>query len=331
MHSYARITAQGAYVPEKILTNDDLEQMVETNDEWITSRTGIKRRHISEDNEYATDLAFKAVKNLETRYGKDLSDVDLIIVCTMSPEFNTPSVASHLQARLGISNCGTFDLNAACAGFTYGLLVANAMITSGMNRKVLVVASETLSKITDYSDRATCILFGDAAATFLVERDETNPSFITSYMDSEGERGGALYCSNLSNEIFDKPIESQDKIVQNGREVYKWAVSRVPKSFQLLLEKANLETPDIDWFVPHSANLRMLQAICKRLNLDEGKLLQSVTNYGNTSSATIPLAIDLAVKDGKLKQDQNLLLYGFGGGLTQAGTIIKWNPDDIKS
>lgn len=199
--SYARITAIGSYVPNQIMTNHDLEKLVETNDEWIVQRTGIKERRIAAQTESTSDLAYQAAMNLKLRYNKEFQDVDMIIICTMSPDFKTPSTASLVQAKLGIKHAGTIDLNAACAGFTYGLHLANGLISSGLHKKILVIGAETLSKITDYADRNTCILFGDGSGAVLVERDEVQSDFISFYLNSEGEKGSSLYCSNLSNQL----------------------------------------------------------------------------------------------------------------------------------
>ncbi|MGL6103458.1 MAG: beta-ketoacyl-ACP synthase 3, partial [Exiguobacterium acetylicum] len=217
--SRARITAIGSYVPNRIMTNHDLEKLVETNDEWILQRTGIKERRIADQNESTSDLAYQAAMNLKQRYNKDFQDVDMIILCTMTPDFTTPSTASLVQAKLGIKNAGAIDLNAACAGFTYGLHLANGLISSGLHKKILVIGAETLSKITDYADRNTCILFGDGSGAVLVERDEVQSDFISFYVNSEGEKGSSLYCSNLSNQLFENLIIHNNKIVQNGREV----------------------------------------------------------------------------------------------------------------
>ncbi|MEH7081012.1 ketoacyl-ACP synthase III, partial [Bacillus velezensis] len=262
--SKARITALGSYVPEKKLTNYDLEKIVDTNDEWIVKRTGIKERRIADQDEFTSDVSYMAVKNLMERYDQTVEDVDMIIVCTLTPDFNTPSVASLIQAKLGIKNAGAIDVNAACAGFTYGLYIANGLVTSGLNKKILVVGAETLSKITDYEDRTTCILFGDGAGAVLVEYDEENPSFISSHIGSEGDKGKHLYCTNLSNQMFEEELINSHKIVQNGREVYKWAVTSVPKGMDKVVENANASLNEVDWFVPHSANLRMIESICER-------------------------------------------------------------------
>ncbi len=290
IESKARITAIGAYVPEKKLTNFDLEIMVETNDEWIVKRTGIKERRIAHEKEFTSDIACMSVRNLMERYDKSVEDVDMIIVCTITPDFKTPSVASLVQAKLGIKHAGAIDLNAACAGFTYGLHVANGLITSGLHKKILVIGAETLSKVTDYTDRTTCILFGDGGGAVLVEYDEVQPSFLSYYLMSEGEKGNHLYCSDLSNHIFEEKINHSGKIVQNGREVYKWAVSTVPTGMQMVMEKASVSLNEVDWFVPHSANLRMIESICEKIEFPIEKTLYSLVDYGNTSSATIFIA-----------------------------------------
>ncbi|MER2058413.1 MAG: ketoacyl-ACP synthase III [Niallia sp.] len=322
--SKARITAIGSYVPERILTNNDLEKMVDTNDEWIVKRTGIKERRIASEKEFTSDLSYKAVLNLMERYDKTVDDVDLIIVCTMTPDYTTPSVASNLQAKLGIKNTGAIDLNAACAGFAYGLNVANGMITSGLNKKILVVGAETLSKITDFTDRTTCILFGDGAGALLVEYDENQPSFISSHIGSEGEGGQHLYCTNLATQMNNIDLLGNGCIVQNGREVYKWAIKTVTNGMKIVAEKGGINLDKVDWFVPHSANLRMLESICEKSNFPMEQTLYSLIHYGNTSAATIPLSLDIGVKEGKLKAGDHVLLYGFGGGLAHAGLLIRW-------
>ena len=323
--SKARITAIGSYVPEKRLTNKDLEKMVETNDEWIVKRTGIKERRIAHEEEFTSDIGYKAVKDLMERYDKSVEDVDMIIVCTFTSDFNTPSVASLVQAKLGIKNTGAIDLNAACAGFTYGLHVANGLVTSGLNKKVLVIGADTLSKLMDYEDRATCILFGDGGGAVLVEYDEKQPSFISSHLYSEGEGGKHLYSTNLSTRINGEDLNNSGNLVQNGREVYKWAVTTVPKGMQTVMKNAEYQLNDVDWFVPHSANLRMIESICDRSGFPIERTLYSLVEYGNTSSATIPLALEIGLKEGKLSGGgEKVLLYGFGGGLAQAGLLINW-------
>lgn len=321
--THAKITAVGSYKPSKVLTNEDMEQLVETSDDWIISRTGIKERRIAADDEFTSDLCYEAIKNLEKKYNKDISDVDLIIVSTLTPDYRTPSVASYVQGRLGLENAAAIDVNAACAGFVYGINMANAYISSGMYNKIIVVAGEVLSKITDYSDRNTCVLFGDGAGAFLIENDEES-SFITSTSGSEGKLAERLYCTDVSKTMFGKDLEQIGFVNQNGKEVYKWAIKMVPREIEKVAEKANVELKDVDWFVPHSANLKMIQNICKRSEYPFEQTLHSLVYYGNTSSATIPLAIDDAVDRGDIKKGETLLLFGFGGGLTYSSSLIKW-------
>jgi len=302
MQSFAKITAQGTYVPEKVMDNNDFEKIVETSDEWIQQRTGIIERRIADENEYTSDLSYKAVLDLQEKYQVDLTDVDMIINTTLTPDYKTPSVASYVQAQLGLKNAGAIDINAACAGFTYGLNLANGLITSGQNKKILVIGSETLSKITDYNDRSTCILFGDGAGAFLVEYDKEEMSFIASNAGSDGLKGHNLYCTELSEEMFSDDLENHGYIVQNGRGVYKWAVGNVPNIIHEVLNQSNYSIEDLNWFVPHSANARMIESICEKANIETDKALKSLKYYGNTSSATIPLSIDLAIKEGKIKK-----------------------------
>jgi 3-oxoacyl-[acyl-carrier-protein] synthase III len=323
-NSKAQITAIGSYVPEKRLTNEDLERMVETNNEWIIKRTGIKERRIASEQEFTSDICVKAVENLMKKYDKSVQDVDMIIVCTMTPDFKTPSVAALVQAKLGISHTGAIDLNAACAGFTYGLHIANGLITSGLNKKVLVIGAETMSKITDFTDRTTCILFGDGGAAVLVEYTKEQPSFLSSHLGSQGELGKNLYCTNISESMNGESLTGAGNIVQNGREVYKWAVNTVPKGMMKVLGHTSMSLEDVDWFIPHSANLRIIESICEKSQFPLEKTVNSLVEYGNTSAATIPLALDKGLKEGKIKQGDKILLYGFGGGLTHAGLLIEW-------
>jgi len=298
---------------------------VETNDEWILQRTGIRERRIAAENEFTSDVSIKAAEDLMERYGKSLDDVDMIIVCTMTPDFKTPSVSALVQAKLGIKNTGAIDLNAACSGFAYGLHVANGLITSGLNKKILVIGAETFSKILDYSDRSTCILFGDGGGAVLVEYDEEKPSFIEFHMGTNGELANNLYCTDLSTQMFGNELAVNGFVNQNGREVYKWAVNTVPKGMKALMGKVGFEMDKVDWFVPHSANLRIIESICSRNALPLERTIYSLEYYGNTSAASIPLSLDKGVREGKIKPGDTLLLYGFGGGLTHAGMLVKWS------
>ncbi len=322
--SKARISAIGSYVPKRVLSNSDLEQMVGTNDDWIVQRTGIQERRIADTGEFTSDLCVNAVRNLQDRFGVSLSDVDMVIVCTFTPDFFTPSVSAQVQQRLGIAQCGAMDVNAACAGFTYGLHLANGLITSGLHQKVLVIAAETMSKIVDYTDRTTCVLFGDGAGAVLVEKDVERPSFLAFHLGTEGKQGINLYCTNLSLQMDGHELSRGGRLVQNGREVYKWAVATVPPGVQALIDGSGVETEDITWFVPHSSNLRMINTISEKCHVPAERMLNSLIYYGNTSSATIPLALDQGVHDGKVNAGDKVLLYGFGGGLTHCGLLIDW-------
>lgn len=325
-NSRAKLTGIGTYVPERVLTNGELERMVETNDEWIVQRTGISERRIAGPHEYSSDLAIQAVIDLQRRYNTEVDDVDFIIVATSTADYSFPSTATRIQDYFGIKRTGAMDLGAACAGFVYGLHLANAMISSGLHRKILVVGAETLSKITDYTDRSTCILFGDGAGAVLVEADTENPGFYgSSWFFTEGGEGRQLYQAGLSEEWKDTHLSVKGKLVQNGREVYKWAVRNIPEGMRELIRQNQLSFDDIDWFVPHSANLRMIESICEKSGFPIERTLYSMVRYGNTSAASIPLSIDLGVKENKIKSGDSLMLLGFGGGLVAAGLIVRWN------
>jgi 3-oxoacyl-[acyl-carrier-protein] synthase-3 len=324
----ARITAIGTYVPTKRLTNTDLEALVDTNDEWIVQRTGIRERRISTPDQYTSDLCAAAAQDLVRRYDKSLDDVDLIIVATSTPDFPFPSVAALLQEKLGISgSTGAIDLSAACAGFAYALHVAEGLVASGLHRKVLVFGADTLSKITDYTDRTTCILFGDGAGAMLVEPDEEHSSFVAYHQGTEGKGGIHVYRTGLANKLNGEELRNSGLLVQNGKEVFRWAVRNVPEGIKELLRKSALTLDDVNWFVPHSANLRMIEPICERSGLPLERTLYSLVNFGNTSAATIPLALDLGIREGKLNAGDRILIYGFGAGLVQAGLLLNWKLD----
>jgi 3-oxoacyl-[acyl-carrier-protein] synthase-3 len=320
---HSQVTAVGSYVPERVLTNADLERMVETNDTWILQRTGISERRIARPDEFTSDLCVAAVRDLMARSYKTVNDVELVIVCTHTPDFPFPAVSSLIQEQLGIAHAGAIDLNAACAGFAYGLHVANGLIAAGLHRKVLVVGADTMSKITDYTDRTTCILFGDGAGAALVEQVNGASGFLASHLLSEGDGGHLLYRTGLSKQMNGVELIDTRMVVQNGREVYKWAVSAVPAGMKALMAKAAISLNEVDWFIPHSANLRIIESICERSGFPIARTLHSMVHYGNTSAATIPLALDLGLREGKVKSGDTVLIYGFGGGLTQAGLLLR--------
>lgn len=323
--SKARITAIGTYTPSKKLTNFDLEKLVDTSDEWIVQRTGIRERRIADENEFTSDLCVAAVKDMLRHHDVNLDDVDYLIVATTTPDTPLPSVASQLQAKLNLpSSLGAIDISAACAGFVQGLHLANALITSGLHRKVLVIGADTFSKVIDYTDRTTCILFGDGAGAVLVEYDETNPSFLCSSTTTEGKAAIHLYYSGIANKLLDKDIITKGKIVQNGREIFKMAVNTLVHEVPKLMEEAGMSLSDVHWFVPHSANIRIIEAACDRLRFPMERVLFSGEFYGNTSSATIPLALKMGMEQNKIQKGDILLLSGFGGGFVHSSTLIRW-------
>lgn len=322
--SKARITAIGSYVPERILTNADLEATVDTSDEWIVQRTGIRERRIAPPDVFTSELCVKAVQNMVEQYRVSVEDVDMILVATTTPDFPFPSVACLVQERFGIPSAGALDISAACAGFVYALNLANGLITSGLNRKVLVIGGETLSKVTDYTDRTTCILFGDGAGAVLVERDEGRPGFLHSASGSDGRAGIHLYRTGISDRLNGVRLSGEGNIVQNGREVFKIAVSTLNREIPKLMQEAGMSLDELDWFVPHSANIRIIQAVCERIGFPMEKTLFSAEYYGNTSSATIPLALHQGIREGKLKKGDTVLLYGFGGGFVHSASLVTW-------
>jgi 3-oxoacyl-[acyl-carrier-protein] synthase-3 len=325
LQSNSRITAIGSFVPDRRITNLDMEKLVETSDEWIVQRTGIRERRALSEHEHAFDLIAGAVGNMADRYEVGLKDVDYVIVATSTPDTVFPSMAARIQARFGIEGCGAIDLQAACAGFTAALQLGNSLLLSGIYRKILIVGADALTKVTDYTDRTTCILFGDGAGAVMLEIAEGGEgSMLAAYSDTDGGGGHHVYLSNQAKTIDEHDILDHGKIVQNGREVYRWAVSHVSEGIRRLLAVAGFGTDDIDWFVPHNANQRIIEALCERTGFRPEQALSSIAHYGNTSAASIPLALDDAVRDGRVKAGDTLLLHGFGGGLTQAGVIIRW-------
>lgn len=323
MISKSSIKGFGAYVPERVLSNTDLEAIVDTNDEWIQQRTGMKERRIAGATEFASHLAIGAVEDLVARNEVTIDDVDQIIVTTFTPDCFTPTVSALVQAHFDIPRAGSFDLNAGCTGFAYGLSVADALISSEQCKKVLVIASETVSKAINYQDRTTCVLFGDAAAACLLERSDGEGAFLASRFDTDGAYADNITCANHAQVVQGTPIKEDRVVEQKGQLVYKYVMKTIPAALIQLLESAELTLDDIDWFVPHSANMRMIQTVCNELDFPLEQTLTSLEYYGNTSSASIPLSLWIAQNEGRLQAGQLLALYGFGGGLTHGGVIVR--------
>lgn len=320
----ATITSIGIYHPEKEIRNSYFESYLDTSDQWIKERTGIERRFYTAPNEFTSDMCVKAALNLSKGYNKDLHDVDYIIVATSTPDQPMPSVASQVQFRLNIPNAGTIDISSACAGFVNGIILAKGLIAAGTHKKILVIGADALSKETDFTDRTTCILFGDGAGAVIVEESENNSLFNT-ITGTNGDYGKDLYLAYQDAPISNTKVITNNKLHQNGRVVYKWAVQTLTTGLQELATKNNLQLEDIDYFIPHSANYRLLEAVFNELNIPMDKCLDSVRMFGNTSAASIPLAWYNAIKEGKLKLNDKVMLVGFGGGFTYAGILIENN------
>lgn len=322
--SKSKIVGFGAYVPEKILSNADLEKLIDTSDEWIIRRTGMKERRIAGKDEYASDLAFKAVDNLISTHQVNVKDVDMIIVTTFTPDHFAPTVSALVQGHYGMKQAATFDLAAGCTGFNYGLFVADSIITCGRYKKVLVIAAETASKAADYSDRSTCILFGDASVACLLEYTEEQGAFLGGYFSTDGDMAENVTCANHSDRVNGVHLDKKGLFNQNGQQVYKYVAQNVPDGIRHLVSMAGLTLEETDWFVPHSANMRLIEAICAKLPYPLERTLTSLEYHGNTSSATIPLALWLAQNEQRINKNDIIVLYGFGGGLTHGGVVIRF-------
>lgn len=318
-----QITAMSSYVPEEVITNKWFEDKIETQDEWIVSRTGIRERRFAADQQFTSDLAIRAVENLLYEYPAiDIKAVDFIMVTTTTADQVMPSMASRVQSHFGIPQAGCIDVMAACAGFVYGIILAKGLVASGTHQKILVIGAETLSKFTDFSDRTSCILFGDAAGVALVEAS-ASAGIGNSITGTDGTHGKDLYLSQTNTFIDGEEVAANGKIHQNGRVVYKWAVQNIGQKILDLLNVNQLKLADLNWIILHSANLRIIEAVALSVNYPMEQMLTSLELFGNTSSASIPLAWDLAAKAGKLKKGDKALLLGFGGGLTYAGIIVE--------
>ncbi|MCD7937717.1 MAG: beta-ketoacyl-ACP synthase 3 [Tannerellaceae bacterium] len=321
---HATISSIGIYHPLKEIKNSYFEEFLETTDQWIKERTGIENRYYALENEYTSDLCVKAVEALVKNHTTNLQEVDFIIVATSTPDQTLPSVASRVQTRMNIPHAGCIDISAACGGFVYGIILAKGLIAAGTHRKIIVTGAETLSKVTDFTDRSSCILFGDGAGAVIVEASSEN-HLLKVITDTDGSYGKDLYLSNKNIPINGKPVIPDNNIHQNGRVVFKWAVSTLTKKIEELVSKNGITLEDIDYFIPHSANMRILETVCKELGIPMEKCLESIKNYGNTSAASIPLAWYNGITSGRIKPNDKLLLIGFGGGLTCAGICLQNN------
>lgn len=318
---YSRISGTGSYLPENIRTNKDLEKMVETSDQWIVERTGIKQRHIAADSDTASIIASKAAVKAIEAAGLEKSDIDMVICATATPDRLFPSTACFVTRHLGLEGVAAFDVTAACAGFVYGMSIADQYIKTGHKKNILVIGTEVLSRIVDWSDRTTCVLFGDGAGAVVLSASE-EPGLLSTHVHADGQYVDLLYSPNAIR--GQEEGCTQPKVFMSGNEVFKVAVKTLSSIVDETLAANQLAKSDIDWLVPHQANIRIIQATAKKLQMPMDQVVVTVDKHGNTSSASIPLALDEAVRDGRIKQGQTVLLETFGGGFAWASALIKY-------
>ena len=318
--TYSKIIGTGSYLPEKILTNQDLESIVDTNDSWIRTRTGIEQRHIAADNEMASDLAVNACLKAIESADISIDKIDLIIVATTTPDMTFPSTACILQNKLGIKDCPAFDVQAVCSGFVYALATADMFIRAGKYKTALVVGTEIYSRLLDWSDRSTCVLFGDGAGAVLITKSD-QPGILSSHLHANGSHYNTL---SLPGNISHGKIQGNPFVTMEGNTVFKFAVKVMEEIVYEALSENNLQTSDIDWLIPHQANIRIIRSTAKKLGISMEKVVTTIAKHGNTSAASIPLALDLAVRDKRIKPNQYVLLEGVGGGFTWGAVLIRW-------
>ena len=323
----ARITGTGSYVPEKVLTNQDIEKFLDTNDEWIRARTGISERHIAADGEQTSDLATRAAERAMEMAGVSAEDLDLIVVGTITGDYPWPATACIVQGNLGAKNAGAFDVSAACSGFLYALSCAIDRVEAGRCKKALVIGAEVLSRIVNWEDRNTCILFGDAAGAVIVEAGEGDRGILSTHLHADGTQLELLYQPGFGTKHMPsvEAIKEKNYFLQmQGNEVFKVAVRSMSEVANIALQANGMTAEDVDLFIPHQANIRILNATAKKIGLKEEQVYINVNRFGNTSGATIPLALDEANRAGRLKEGDIVLLAAFGGGFTWAATLLRW-------
>ena len=318
--SHSRIAGTGGYLPAKVLANRDLERMVDTTDEWIYTRTGIRQRHVAADEEKTSDLALQASRKALDAAGIAPADLDLIIVATTTPDMVFPSTACILQAKLGAKNCPAFDVQAVCSGFIYGLATADQYLRSGKYRNALVVGAEIYSRILDWSDRSTCVLFGDGAGAVVLQRSAA-PGILSTHLHADGAYANML---SVPGTVCGGKVSGRPLLQMDGGGVFKFAVKVLEEVTEEALAANRMQKSDIDWLVPHQANIRIIQATAKKLGMSMEKVVLTVDRHANTSAASIPLALDEAVRDGRIRPGQRVLLEGVGGGFTWGAILVKW-------
>jgi len=327
------IIGLGSYVPEKIVTNHDLEKIVDTTDEWIVSRTGIKERRIAEEQVATSDLAIKAAERAMLDAGISPEEIDLIIVATATPDMMFPSVACLVQDKIGAVNAAAFDLSAGCSGFVYALVVGSQFVGNGLYKKVLVIGAETLSKILDWTDRNTCVLFGDGAGAAVLSEVEEGYGILGMELGADGSGGDYLKLPAGGSRLSASAQTVKERlhyIQMSGNEVFKFAIKIMGEAALKALENAGLDCTDIDCLIPHQANMRIIQSAAKRLKVPMEKVIVSVDKYGNTSAASIPMALTEAVQMGRINKGDTIVMVGFGAGLTWASCVLKWSREENK-
>jgi 3-oxoacyl-[acyl-carrier-protein] synthase-3 len=320
---YSRITGTGGYLPERVVTNKELEQSVDTTDSWIVDRTGIKQRHIAAEDEYTCDLAEKAAKNALEMAGLKPRDIDLVVVATTTADQVFPSTACLLQARLGIHGPAAFDVQAVCTGFVYALSVADKFIKTGAASKALVVGAETFSRIVDWSDRNTCVLFGDGAGAVVIEASD-EPGIISTHLHADGAFEQLLRVPRGISRGYEYIQQREAYVEMRGNEVFKMAVTTLGRIVDETLAANGMKKSDVDWLIPHQANIRIINATAKKLRTPMERVVVTVHEHGNTSAASVPLALDVAVRDGRIQRGETLLMEAFGGGFTWGSVLAKY-------
>ena len=321
---FARIAGTGSYLPERIVTNDDLAKTIDTSDEWIAARTGIRQRHVAAEGECTSDLALEAAKRALDAAGMSADEIELIIVGTTTPDVIFPSTATIVQSKLGVAGCPAFDVNAACSGFIYALTVADKFIRSGSVRNALVIGAETLTRMLDWTDRTTAVLFGDGAGAVVLKAD-SETGILSTHMHADGSKGDLLHNPVGVSKGF-LPGEDRAGVVVKmaGNEVFKHAVKALDSVVEEALEANGIDRSEIDWLIPHQANLRIIEATAKRLHMPMDHVVVTVDKHGNTSSGSVPLALDTAVRSGRVERGQLLLLEAFGGGFTWGSALLRY-------
>jgi len=321
--TYSRIAGTGRYLPEKILTNADLEKMVDTTAEWIKSRTGVERRHCCAPEQTTSDMCVEAAKIAIDDAGINVSDIDMVVIGTTTPDLIFPNIATLVQHRLGIPPCIAFSLEAACTGFIYALTTADKFIKADEAKCVLVIGAECITKLVDWKDRNTCVLFGDGAGAVILKPSE-EPGIICCHLGADGKYKDLLYYPVGASKDLHKAGTDEAAIMMTGKEVFKVAVNTLGKVATQALESSGISKEELDWLIPHQANIRIIQATAKRLGMPMEKVILTVQDHGNTSAASVPMALDVAVRDGRVKRDQLVLMEAFGGGFTWGSVLMRF-------